>query len=220
MKNGRVDETFVYIIELSVVKENRVEQSRRIRRRNGKKSSVEQQQEKDQEKLKGVADLYGGTTGTWEDILGEHCHHGYYDPGSTVSESDNAAARIRMIDEVLRFGSVFSAENQENKPKRILDIGCGIGGTCRYLARKYVAHCTGITISSGEVSFEVADALALPFTDGQFDLVWCMETAEYIPEKEQLVKEDDLRSGSRWSDNFNVLMPPKFAPFRTILATR
>ncbi|KAI5683616.1 hypothetical protein M9H77_04844 [Catharanthus roseus] len=170
-----------------------------------KKSSVEQLQEKDQEKFKGVADLYGGTSRAWEDILGDHWHHGYYDPGSTVSKSDNAAALIRMIDEVLRFGSVFSAENQENKPKRILDIGCGIGGTCTYLARKYGAHCTGITISSGEVeraqalataqglqekvSFEVANALALPFPDGQFDLVWCMETAEHIPEKEQLVKE-------------------------------
>ncbi|KAI5684365.1 hypothetical protein M9H77_05593 [Catharanthus roseus] len=168
-------------------------------------SSVEQQQEKDQEKFKGVADLYGETTGALEDSLGDHWHHGYYDPGSTVSESDNAAAQIRMIDEVLRFGSVFSAGDQENKPKGILDIGCGIGGTCRYLARKYGVHCTGITISSGEVeraqalataqglqekvSFEVADALALPFPDGQFDLGWCMESAEHILEKEKLVKE-------------------------------
>ncbi|CAK9184858.1 unnamed protein product [Ilex paraguariensis] len=32
-------------------------------------------------------------------------------------------------------------------PKSIVDVGCGIGGSSRYLARKYGAQCQGITLS-------------------------------------------------------------------------
>jgi len=35
----------------------------------------------------------------------------------------------------------------------------------------------------------VADALAMPFADGTFDLVWSMESGEHMPDKAQFVKE-------------------------------
>lgn len=34
-----------------------------------------------------------------------------------------------------------------------------------------------------QASFQVADALAQPFPDGQFDLVWSMESGEHMPDK-------------------------------------
>lgn len=34
-----------------------------------------------------------------------------------------------------------------------------------------------------QVSFQVADALEQPFGDGQFDLVWSMESGEHMPDK-------------------------------------
>ncbi|XLR35277.1 hypothetical protein S83_063177, partial [Arachis hypogaea] len=34
-----------------------------------------------------------------------------------------------------------------------------------------------------DVSFQVADALDQPFSDGQFDLVWSMESGEHMPDK-------------------------------------
>lgn len=34
-----------------------------------------------------------------------------------------------------------------------------------------------------QVSFQVADALKQPFPDGQFDLVWSMESGEHMPDK-------------------------------------
>lgn len=39
------------------------------------------------------------------------------------------------------------ADDPEKKPKTIAAVGCGIGGSSRYLARKYGAQCTGITLS-------------------------------------------------------------------------
>jgi SAM-dependent methyltransferase len=37
--------------------------------------------------------------------------------------------------------------------------------------------------------FQVADALAMPFADKTFDLVWSMESGEHMPDKAQFVRE-------------------------------
>ncbi|KAI8020574.1 hypothetical protein LOK49_LG04G03313 [Camellia lanceoleosa] len=38
-------------------------------------------------------------------------------------------------------------ENPMKRPKSIVDVGCGIGGSSTYLAKKYEAQCQGITLS-------------------------------------------------------------------------
>ncbi|KAL4324711.1 hypothetical protein GQ457_11G014440 [Hibiscus cannabinus] len=160
--------------------------------------------ESDVRELKdGIAEFYDESSGIWEDIWGEHMHHGFYDPGTEVSGSDHRGAQIRMIEESLRFAGI--SEDGANKPKRIVDVGCGIGGSSRYLAKKYGAQCQGITLSpvqadranalaeaqglADKVSFRVADALNQPFPDGQFDLVWSMESGEHMPDKSKFVNE-------------------------------
>ena len=35
----------------------------------------------------------------------------------------------------------------------------------------------------------MADALAMPFADKSFDLVWSMESGEHMPDKRQFVRE-------------------------------
>ncbi|XP_011094670.1 probable tocopherol O-methyltransferase, chloroplastic [Sesamum indicum] len=152
---------------------------------------------------KGIAEFYDESSGVWEDIWGDHMHHGFYEPGSDVSLSDHRAAQIRMIEESLRFASL--SDDSVQKPRNIVDVGCGIGGSSRYLARKYGAKCNGITLSpvqaqraqelaaaqglDGKVSFQVADALNQPFPDGEFDLVWSMESGEHMPDKTKFVNE-------------------------------
>ena len=42
---------------------------------------------------------------------------------------------------------ILHADDPSKKPKRIVDVGCGIGGSSRYLAKKYGAKCQGITLS-------------------------------------------------------------------------
>lgn len=56
---------------------------------------------------KGIAELYDESSGLWEDLWGDHMHHGFYDPNATdVSVLDHRAAQTRMIDEVLRFAGI------------------------------------------------------------------------------------------------------------------
>uniref|UniRef100_A0A5B7B5L8 Methyltransferase type 11 domain-containing protein n=1 Tax=Davidia involucrata TaxID=16924 RepID=A0A5B7B5L8_DAVIN len=152
---------------------------------------------------KGIAEFYDASSGLWEDIWGDHMHHGFYDPNATVSVSDHRSAQIRMIEEALQFAAV--PEDQMKRPKSVVDVGCGIGGSSRYLARKYGAQCQGITLSpvqaqraqalaaaqglADKVSFQVADALNQPFSDAQFDLVWSMESGEHMPDKAMFVGE-------------------------------
>lgn len=153
----------------------------------------------------GIAEFYNETSGLWEEIWGDHMHHGFYDPDSSVqlSDSGHREAQIRMIEESIRFAGV--TEEDEKRIKRVVDVGCGIGGSSRYLASKFGAECIGITLSpfqakrandlaaaqslSHKVSFQVADALEQPFEDGKFDLVWSMESGEHMPDKVKFVKE-------------------------------
>lgn len=55
---------------------------------------------------KGIAEFYDQSSGVWEDIWGDHMHHGFYEPGADVTLSDHRSAQIRMIEESLRFASL------------------------------------------------------------------------------------------------------------------
>lgn len=152
---------------------------------------------------KGIAELYDESSGLWENIWGDHMHHGFYDSDVAADISDHRSAQIRMIEQSLAFAGL--TEDSEKKPKSIVDVGCGIGGSSRYLSKKYGAKCQGITLSpiqakraqdlanaqglGNDVTFQVADALQQPFPDGQFDLVWSMESGEHMPDKTKFVNE-------------------------------
>ena len=107
---------------------------------------------------KGIAEFYDQSSGLWENVWGEHMHHGFYDPDSSVSLSDHRAAQVRMIEETLRFAGVEEAT-------AVVDVGCGIGGSSRYLARKFGAKCRGITLSPVQAKRAQAIAAAEGLSD-------------------------------------------------------
>ncbi|WOB45144.1 methyltransferase domain-containing protein [Thermoleptolyngbya oregonensis NK1-22] len=144
-----------------------------------------------------IQTFYDASSGLWEQVWGEHMHHGYYGPAGT-ERKERRQAQIDLIEELLHWGGVSRAT-------AILDVGCGIGGSSLYLAEKFGATATGITLSpvqarrateraaadglGDRTQFQVADALKMPFADGRFDLVWSMESGEHMPDKLQFLKE-------------------------------
>ena len=97
-------------------------------------------------------------------------------------------------------------EDLEKPPAKVLDVGCGIGGTSRYLAKKLgdASLVTGITLSPEQVKratalaeerglsnakFQVTDALAMDFPDNSFDMVWACESGEHMPDKKKYIEE-------------------------------
>jgi len=104
----------------------------------------------------------------------------------------------------------------------VLDIGSGVGGPARFLAATYGCRVTGVDLSapfvdaaryltertgqSGQVSFQTASALELPFEDGGFDVVLLQHVAMNIAERAQLYREIRrvLKSGGRFA-TFDVV---------------
>ena len=148
-----------------------------------------------------IQEFYDASSGLWEQIWGEHMHHGYYGQQGT-RKVNRRQAQIDLIEELLKWAT---SQSLLKTPASILDVGCGIGGSTLYLADKFEATATGITLSplqasrarerAGELglsqtaSFQVADALSLPFEDNAFDLVWTLESGEHMPDKQQFLAE-------------------------------
>jgi tocopherol O-methyltransferase len=148
-----------------------------------------------------IQQFYDASSGLWEQIWGEHMHHGYYgQDGSRILE--RRQAQIEMIEELLKWSECWEKQDQ---PQNILDVGCGIGGSSLYLAQNFGAQVVGITLSpvqatraterareaglASQVQFQVADALKMPFADYSFDLVWSLESGEHMPDKTQFLQE-------------------------------
>ncbi len=87
----------------------------------------------------------------------------------------------------------------------VLEVGCGAGATASYLAREVGCRVMGVDLRESmvalareraeregvqdRVEFRVADALDLPFEEGQFDAVLCESVATFIADKAQVARE-------------------------------
>ena len=168
-----------------------------------------------------IQQFYDQSTPLWLDVWGEHMHHGYYGLDG-MERKEHRQAQIDMVKEVLKWGNLDAryqipdVERSEipsnggtkrpitDNRYRILDVGCGVGGSSRLLAKLFNAQVVGLTLSpvqaasaekytqqaslQDQVTFRTQDMMTLTEADGPFDLIWSMESAEHIPDKKGLLE--------------------------------
>ena len=105
----------------------------------------------------------------------------------------------------------------------VLDVGSGVGGPARFVAVRHGCRVVGVDLSeqfveaaryltertgqAGQVSFEVASALEIPFAAGCFDVVLLQHVAMNIAERDRLYREIRrvLKPGGRFA-TFDVVL--------------
>jgi tocopherol O-methyltransferase len=121
----------------------------------------------------------------YKDVWGVHIHHGYWATGMETKEE----AQEQLIRELISRAKIKNGS-------RILDIGCGLGGSAIFLTKELGARVTGITISpvqveigndlarhyGADVRVILMDAEALQI-DGRFDAVWSVEALSHLSNK-------------------------------------
>jgi MPBQ/MSBQ methyltransferase len=133
-----------------------------------------------------------------ERLWGDHVHLGYY--GDPARSRDFRLAKDDFVHELVHWSGL----DRLPPGSRILDVGCGIGGSARLLALHYDFDVLAISISPAQIArarsltspelarhcqFEVMDALALDLPDRGFDAVWSVEAAPHMPDKQRYVDE-------------------------------
>ena len=159
-----------------------------------------------------------------ERLWGEHIHLGFYPSGKR--NIDFRKAKAQFVHELVNWSGL----DKLPKGSRILDVGCGIGGSSRILSKYYGFNVTGITISPAQVkrareltpiglncNFQVMDALDLKFDDGSFDAVWSVEAGAHMDDKSKFADEmlRTLRPGgylalADWNSRDLRVSPPSF----------
>jgi len=110
-----------------------------------------------------------------------------------------------FADALLNTNKVLEQIAEVAQGSRILDAGCGVGGSGVYLAKQKNAKVSGVTLSEKQFDFAVANAKKLKldslldfkledysktsFADDEFDLIWCIESISSTPDKELFAKE-------------------------------
>ncbi len=150
-----------------------------------------------------VADAYDRWTEDrlLERLWGEHVHLGHY--GDPPGHRDFRAAKEAFVHELVRWSGL----DRLPAGSTVLDVGCGIGGSARILARDYGFEVLGISISPAQIErarqltpanlpncrFAVMDALDLALPDGGpgvgFDAVWSVEAGPHMPDKQRYADE-------------------------------
>jgi tocopherol O-methyltransferase len=141
---------------------------------------------------KDIEGHYDRLSRLYRTFWGHHIHHGYFDEAESP-----AVAQTRMIEQLASFGRI-------RRDARVLDVGCGIGGSSVWLAENLGCSVLGLTISSVQVdmcrelaqragvgkrvSFLAHDANHLDRIDDTFDVVWAIESTEHLQDKRAFIQ--------------------------------
>ncbi len=137
---------------------------------------------------------------TTKQAFGEYVHWGYWDDSHTkvINATDYYNAAELMTKNVTDMAEIKDGY-------KVLDVGCGFGGTIKFLNEKYhncefvgvnidpkqieVARKQVISKNNNTIEFIEADACKLPFSEPKFDVVLCVESIFHFSDRETFFKE-------------------------------
>ncbi len=182
-----------------------------------------------------VERYYDITLDLYEDLWGEHVHHGYWDEGQAPARdgADRQAATDRLVHELVTHAAVPAGAH-------VLDVGCGIGGPALHLAGPHGCTVEGVTLSARQAAranekaraaglahrarFHQQDALSTGHPDDTFDVVWAMESLMHLDDRPAFFAEAHrlLRPGgtlavATWAVRDGALDPGEQELVRQIL---
>jgi len=131
-------------------------------------------------------------------------HIGYWD-----KETDTLPQAL------IRQNEIMATRVNISKYDKVLDAGCGVGGSCVFLAKEYGCNVTGVTLSKKQATsavdftkiknadkvtrYSVMDFNQTAFKPQIFDVVWALESYCYADDKEAFICEASrvLKKGGR-----------------------
>lgn len=152
----------------------------------------------------------------WMNSTALAMHMGFWDERTT----GHAGALINM-------NRALAARACLRPGDRVLDAGCGVGGSAIWLAREHDVEVMGIDLAETQLTrarryarrhgvadratFERQDITRTAFPNNSFDVVWAIESVCHVPDKRRFLAEARrlLRPGGRLviSDGFRRRRP-------------
>jgi tocopherol O-methyltransferase len=157
---------------------------------------------------KNIVEYYNSTEHSYKDAWdldrSLSIHYGYWDE------------KVKSFPEsLLRMNQVMMEAANIKSTDKVLDAGCGVGGSSIYMAANTGCNVTGISLSERQVTkakelaiknkvddkveFKLMDYCRTNFPDASYDVVWGCESICYADDKELFIKEAFrlLKAGGR-----------------------
>lgn len=150
-----------------------------------------------------IAAHYDSLDRFYRDIWGEHVHHGFWESGRESTEE----AILHLSHYMARLAHVGRGD-------KVLDVGCGYGGTSRILVREYGADVTGFTLSLQQYQYALAqldaddtlefyckDFMRHDLSDNHYQALISIECLEHLQNKKEFFRRafQVLQPGGRFA---------------------
>ncbi len=138
-------------------------------------------------KKRSIQNHYDLSTLFYRLLWGPHIHHGYWN-----ADESPRLAQLQLTERLAEMAGIQNGE-------KIVDIGCGMGGSSVHLAKTRQCSVTGVTLSPVQrrwaqasarmkgvqqlARFRRHDAETVEFDDASIDVVWSIECTEHLFDK-------------------------------------